>query len=265
MTHKNFGRIAEVMTANMSFALDKYTMEGTVPFDSDALPNESEIRIWNLSQTTINRIVKNAVLMVNAGYSGDVGTILHGRISAVRTKWEGVDKITTINVLDSEDLSAREIKKEIAFAKGSLASAIIKQLAGLIGLPIAQMQLAKDYRYKSGFSAKGKITDIISDVAKDCGTSVYINQGKLYVRPLRIGADSVFELNPDTGLIGSPEYFEEDGHKGYNCSVQLQRRITTASVLKLTCREWSGQLHVRSGTHKFSNTGDFMTEVEAIM
>ncbi|WP_342410613.1 hypothetical protein [Paenibacillus sp. FSL R10-2778] len=264
MTSKNFGRVVEIMTANMKFTLDKYTMEGTVPFDNDTLPNESELRIWNLSQTTINNIKRNAVLMVNAGYTGDVGLILHGRISSVRTKWEGVDKITTVYVLDSEDLSKREVT-EIAFAKGTLASAIIKQMAGYIGLPVAQMALNQDYRYQDGYTEKGKVTDIISEVCKDCGTSCYINQSKLYIRNIRNGADSVFALSPETGLIGSPEYFEDNGIQGYNISAQLQQRITTASVINLTCREWSGKLHIRSGTHKFSNTGDFITETEAIM
>ncbi|MDH6370546.1 hypothetical protein M2444_002326 [Paenibacillus sp. PastF-3] len=264
MASKNFGRVVEIMTANMKFTLDKYTMEGTVPFDNDAVPNESELRIWNLAKTTINNLKRNGVLMVNAGYTGDVGLILHGRISSVRTKWEGVDKITTIYVLDSEDLSKREVT-EIAFAKGTLASAIIKQMAGYIGLPVAQMTLNQDYRYQDGYTAKGKVTDIISDVCKDCGTSCYINQSKLYVRNIRKGADSVFSLSSETGLIGSPEYFEDNGIQGYNISAQLQRRITTASVIDLTCREWLGKLHVRSGNHKFSNTGDFITTAEAIM
>ncbi|WP_379142376.1 phage protein [Paenibacillus sp. sgz500992] len=264
MAKQNFGRIAEIMTGNMSFALSKYTMEGSVPFDNDALPNESELRVWNLAQTTINNIKRNGVLMLNAGYTGDIGIILHGRISAVRTRWEGVDKVTTINVLDSEDLSKREVT-EIAFAKGTLASAIIKQMAGYIGLPVAQMQLYQDYRYQEGYTAKGKVTDIITEVCKDCRTSCFINQSKLYVRNLRSGADAVFALSPDTGLIGSPEFFEDNGIKGYKIQAQLQRRITTASVINLTCREFSGRLHVRGGSHKFSNTGDFITEVEAVL
>lgn len=264
MANKNFGRVVEIMTANMKFILDKYTLEGSVPFDNDALPNESELRLWNLAQTTINNIKRNAVIMVNAGYRGDIGLILHGRISSVRTNWEGADKITTIKVLDSEDLSKREVT-EIAFAKGTLASAIIKQMAGYIGLPIAQMILNQDYRYQDGYTAKGKVTDIITDVCKDCGTSCFINQSKLYVRNLRSGADGVFALSPDTGLIGSPEYFEDNGIQGFKIQAQLQRRLTTASVIYLTCREWSGKLHVRSGSHKFSNTGEFITEVEAIM
>lgn len=259
----NFGRVIEVMVAGQKFTSDKYNIEGSVPFDNDVVPNESEIKIWNLSESTINKLKKNQVLMLNAGYKGDVGTLLHGYTSSVVTRWEGVDCITTLTVLDSEDLEKREVK-EIAFAENTLASKIIKQMASYIGLPIAQFELNRDYRYQDGYSAKGKVTDIITKVAKDCGTSVYINKGKLYVRNLRRGGDSIFNLNKGTGLIGSPEPLEKDDVKGYKLTMQLQHKVTTASVVKLQSLRASGKLHVRSGTHSFSRTGDFKTEVEAI-
>lgn len=260
----NFGRIVEVMTANMKFSSLDYNIEGTVPFDNDPLPNESEIKLWNLSEKTINNIKRGNVLMINAGYKGDIGVLLHGYISRVITRWEGVDKITTINVLDSEDLSKRVVK-EIAFAEGTLASKIIKQMATYIGLPIAQMDLNQDVRYLGGYSAKGAVTEIITKVAKDCGTSVYINKNKLYIRNLRRGGDAVFTLNPKTGLIGTPTQFEGEGAKGYNVSSQLQYRITTASVIDLTSSVFEGRLYVRSGSHTFSRTGDFKTEMEAVL
>lgn len=168
--NKNFGRVLEVMTEGMKFSMSDYNIEGVVTFDNDPLPNEAEIKIWNLSDKTLNNIKTNKVLMINAGYKGDVGVILHGYVSHVSTAWSGVDKITTIKVLDGYDLSKRQVK-EIAFAKGTLGSQIIKQMAVYIGLPIAQMDLNQDYRYQDGYSAKGAVTEIISKVCKDCATS----------------------------------------------------------------------------------------------
>lgn len=264
MATSNFGRVCEVLTANHKFSMEDFNIEATIPFDNDPLPNESEIKIWNLSDSTLHIIKPKQVLMLNAGYRGDVGLLLHGYISNVITRWEGVDKITTINVLDSEDLSKREVK-QIAYAKGTLASAIIKQMAGFIGLPLAQFELSQDYRYQEGYTASGKVTEVISKVAQDCKTQVFINKGKLYVRNLRRGADSVFKLNKDTGLIGSPELFQDQGATGYNLKSQLQYRITTASVIELSSQAFKGKLHVRSGSHHISRTGDFTTEMEAVI
>ncbi len=260
---RNFGRVIEVITNHMLFSSTAFTLEGTIPFDDDALPNESEIKIWNLADTSIQQIKSGQTLIVNAGYRGDVGVILHGFISKVQTAWDGVDRITTIFILDSEDLSKRQITEK-AYADGTLASYILKDMASYIGLPIAQFDLVQDYRYQDGFTAKGEVTKILSEVAVDCKTAAYINKGKLYIRSLKQGADNRFKLSQDTGMIGSPSYFEEDGIKGYNVTSQLQYRITTSSVIDLESRAFQGRLYVRSGSHRFSNTGDFKTEMEAI-
>lgn len=264
MMIKNFGRVCEVMTNQLKFSMDEFNIEATIPFDYDALPNEAEIKIWNLSNDTLHNIKPKEVLMLNAGYRGDVGLLLHGYISSVKTRWESVDKITTISVLDSEDISKREVK-QIAYAKGTLGSTIMKQMASFIGLPIAQFELQRDYRYKEGYSASGKITEIISKVAEDCQTRVFISKGKLYIRNLRRGADDLFRLNTSTGLIGTPELFQEKTVSGYNLKSQLQYRIATASVIELTSQVFKGKLHVRSGTHRISRSGDFVTEVEAVI
>ncbi|MUG68637.1 hypothetical protein GNP94_21945 [Paenibacillus campinasensis] len=260
----NFGRAVEILVAGMRFSMDDFNIEGTVPFDNDPLPNESEIRIWNLSRDTVAKIKRNEPLIVNAGYKGDVGVILHGLISDVRTRREGVDKITTLRVLDCEDLSKRTVK-DVSYATGTLASRIIKDMAAQIGLPVAQFELYQDVRYTEGYTASGAATEIISKVAEDCRTHAYINKGKLYIRNLRRGKDELFKLSQDTGLIGSPEFFVEESAKGYTVTQQLQYRVTTASVLEIESEFYSGRLYVRSGVHTFSRTGDFTTQTEAVM
>lgn len=259
----NFGRVVEVLIGNKKFSNADFTLEGTVPFDNDPLPNESEIKIWNLSNDTIAQLKRGQTAMVNAGYRGDIGLILHGFVSKVITKREGVDRVTSIYVLDSDDITKREV--DIAYKNSTLASYILKDMARQLGLPIGQFELNQDYRYEEGYTAKGEVTKVISDVAADCGTSAYVNKGKLYIRNLRIGADDVFSLSSDTGLIGSPETFEEENFKGFTIHSQLQYRVTTASVIDLKSSIFIGRVHVRSGSHKFSNTGNFTTEVEAIL
>lgn len=260
----NYGRVIEVIVDDMLFNGEHLSIEGTVPFDNDTLPNESEIRIWNLTSSTTERIKRGAVVAVNAGYRGDVGLILHGFASKVQTSWEGVDKVTTIYVLDTDDVSRRKVT-DIAYTEGTLASYILKEMAGQLGLPIAQFELNQDYRYEEGYTASGEVTKIISDIAADCGTSAYVNKGKLYIRNLRIGGDDVFSLSQETGMIGSPESFEEEDFKGFRILSQLQYRITTASVIDLKSKLFEGRVHVRSGAHRFSRSGDFATEMEAIL
>ncbi|MFD0679946.1 MULTISPECIES: phage protein [unclassified Paenibacillus] len=258
----NFGRVAEIQTGTKTFSNQSFTMEFTVPFDNDLLPNESEIKIYNLSDSTLAEIELGNTLIINAGYEGDAGMILHGYISRIKTAWSGVDKITTIHVLDSDKLSDRKLE-DITYAEDTLASIILKEMAEQLGLPVAQFVLNQDVRYAGGYTASGEVTDIIKKIAADCGTSAYINKGHLYIRNLREGTDDVFELSQDTGLIGMPEPFDEDYFSGMHLKSQLQHRITTASVVRLFSRQKEATLHIRKGSHKM-NSSDFVTEMEGI-
>lgn len=260
----NFGRVVEIRVGSRSLSSEDFTIEFTVPFDNDLLPNESEIKIYNLTDTTINLFKLKEELIINAGYKGNTGTILKGNISKCSTQYSGVDKITTIHVLDAEKMSDRKVN-DLAFAENTKASTILKQMTKELGITVAQMYLNEDMNYEDGYTATGEITDIIKKIAADCGTSAYINKGELYIRNLRLGNDTVVYLSADSGLIGQPEEFDdgEDKPKGMRIKSQLQHLITTASVIELTAKRSIKKLHIRKGSHKCSSS-DFVTEMEGI-
>jgi hypothetical protein len=226
---EQFKRVVEVSVAGKTFSSKYLHIEFDVPFDDDASPNESVIRIYNLSQDTISRIRRNDVLTINAGYEGDVGMLLSGRVTYTSTRKEGPDKVTTIYVLDGPDLSGVKIEEK-AYAAGVTARTILNDLIPMLGVPVAAIKLPNNKVYTDGYTVSGSIIAHCEEVAKDSGAAFYINRGKLYVRPLTDGDDARFVLRSDTGLVGSPEYFEErDGLKGYHVECLLQLRITTCS------------------------------------
>ncbi len=262
----------------------------SIPFDDNTEPNESTIEIYNLKDSTIAAIKQNDVCTVTAGYEGDTGVILKGRVSFVETNSEIPDKITTIYVLDSEDLSDRTIKSK-SYASGTKASYILKDLASKLKLPISAMKLPTDIKYSKGWTVEGKIAEEMAKVAKHCGASLYINKGNLYIRPLTEGDNTNFVLSVETGLLDVPTEFTNDvaidkedeqyiatqkgqskiktvGDKkvieehGYNIKSLLQHRITTASLITLKSNKANGTFRVRSGKHTFDET--FITEVVAL-
>lgn len=283
-----FDRFVEVKIADY-FCVNnsQLTIKFTVPFDDNTEPNESTIDIYNLSDKTISAIKKNDKCTITAGYKGDTGVILNGRVSLVKTTHDGVDKCTTIYVLDSEDLTAKSIESK-SYAAGTSASNILKDLAKKVGLPITVLKLPTDVKYSKGWTCEGAILEEMSKVATHCGAAVYINKGNLYIRPLTEGDDTNFVLSVDTGLIGTPTEFTEEvevseedlqhmatqkgqskiktvGDKkvieehGYNVSALLQHRITTASLITLNSKYAKGSFRVRSGVHRYDDT--FVTEM----
>lgn len=265
-----FGRVLIIESGGVTLNAETLDIECEIPFDDDIEANEVEITVYNLSKTTIQALKWNNPISVTAGYKGDTGVIFNGFISKVTTKKDGIDKVTTIKAIDDTDLKERNLV-EIAYKKGTKASYILKDLIGKIKLPLAVFKIRRDHTYKDATNVSGGLMENIKKYAEVCGISVYINKGKIYARHLTDGDNINFTVNVDTGLIGSPEEFEEEitaedykeTVKGYKFKMILQHRITTGAIINLKSQNVLGKFRVRKGSHSINNS-ESITEVEVI-
>lgn len=258
---KLFGRYAEINTGGMTLTSEDLDIEFTVPFDSDAEPNESEIKIYNLTDATVNRFKKKQKLVLNAGYKGDIGVVLSGYISKTKTDRQGVDKVTTIFVLDSQPLNTQKTLNK-SYKKNIKASQIIKNLLALLKVD-ATVKLVKDKTYAKGYAIDGEILPVVSSLAKDCGSTFFMSKGKAYIKPIHSGEASKFTLNEASGLIGSPAPFEDESISGYTVTSLLQYRLATANAITLDSLAAKGKFYVYAGKHRW-NGSEFVTETDLI-
>lgn len=264
-----FGRVIKIQTNGLTID-NSLDIEFEVPFDDDAEANEASITIYNLSKSSIKKLKGNSEITITAGYNNDTGIIFSGVISSVKTRWSGQDKVTTISAIDCEDLKERDIDS-IAFGYGVKASYILQTLVGRLGLPIAVFKTKRDHTYTEAVTVQGGLMSNIKQYAEVCGVSAYVNKRKMYVRHLTDGDNLGFTVSPDTGLIGSPEEFTEeiksedysDNVTGIKFKMLLEHRITTASVIQLKSRDYSGKYRVREGKHVCTDS-EFYTEITAI-
>lgn len=319
MTNQLFCRITKVTIetpkGHLKFNGDDLEIRFTVPFDDDSKPNISNLQIYNLTKDTINKIKKGYNVSLSAGYKDDYGLLVEGKITSVTTKYEGVDKITTVKFKEGKDYSGVKVDHKtadaakkyfvnkrvklkkpiktthvgtngrkytrttnfktvkvakwrkqtlnITFARGTKASTIIKRLSGILGIKFAEFNLPRDKVYKKGYKVTGKIESKLNAVVKDCNAVMYWRRGKMVIRSIEIGNDERFTLSSSTGLIESPQQYEDDDFKGYSVRCLLQHRITTASIIKIESKTANGKYRARKGQHVYDGT-DFVTEVEVI-
>ncbi|MED3932971.1 phage protein [Priestia megaterium] len=275
MSNELFGRVIKVHIEGdykADVSNEDFHIEFEVPFDDDSTPNQSSISIFNLSSTSINRIKKGSSLTLQAGYKKDYGVLLSGKVSSVLTKREGVDKITTIYITEGQDYSSAKVtaanstdKKslKIAFGKNTKADTIIRRLVSVLGMKLGELKLPKNPAYKSGYTVTGNILNNLNEVVKDCNASLYYRRGMIVIRSITEGTDERFSLEEATGLLDSPEPFEEEDSKGYTCTCLLQHRIATASIIQLKSRTANGSYRVKKGKHTASGS-DFKTEMTVI-
>lgn len=294
MTQKLFGRVKRVTFDTGSYK-GTYSSEGEdgleirfeVPFDDDSKPNESKIEIFNLSKDSISRIKRGVLCTLEAGYRGDVGVIASGIVSRALTRREGVDKITTVYVLEGEDFSrikvttktadpaekytsgakkgqSKEQKLQISFKAGTKADVIINKLVSVLGLKLAaKPKLVRNKEYKKGYVVTGLILNNLEEIVRDCGSIIYYRRGRLVIRPLKEGFDERFVLTEDSGLLGSPEPFENDDMRGYSVKCLLQHRVTVASIIDLKSKTANGRYRARKGKH-VATSSDFYSEFEVV-
>ena len=253
-------REVNLKAGDKEFTGDKFEIDFRVPFSTKEEPDISEIRIYNLSDSTIESIGAKAYVILNAGYKGDVGNILSGKIENISTEWQGVDKITTLKVSDG-GFEWRNATVNKTYQAGTKASYIMADLTSILGLEVGEISPKNDIEYKLGKSISGRVEWALKRLVKDTESKMYINKGRIFIRDENKGTETGFLLNSDTGLISSPEKVEEekDGQKVIKYKVQslLNHRISTDSLIQIESKTINGNYRVESGVH----TGDFITEM----
>ena len=265
-----FGRKVIIQTKDLTIDGNKLDVEFTVPFDDDMEANEAEIIVYNLSKNSRNMLKYNNAISITAGYESDTGIVFSGYISKEVTSRDGNDIKTTITAIDSMELKERKIDS-IAYNAGVTASYILKDLIKRSGLPLAVFKPRRDFTYKDSVTVDGELMENIRKYAEVCGISAYILKGKVYARYIKDGDNIEFEVSTDTGMVDSPEEFEEevtaedyiDVVKGYKVKMLLQHRVTTAAIVTLKSRDVNGKYRVRSGQHVCGGN-DFYTEMELL-
>lgn len=265
-----FGHTVVIQAGDVTISNENLDCEFDIPFDDDTEADEAEIVAYNLTDLTIQNIKKDSPITVTAGYGDDTGIIFSGTISKVRSYYSREDRVTEIYAIDRAGLKERELKDDISYAGGTQASRILRDLVGQVGLPVAVFAPKRDYVYKDKATVNGGLMDNIRKFAGVCGVSAYICKGQVYVRPVLEGDGLDFSLSPGTGLLELSEFEEElaaedfvDTVHGYEVTMLLQHRVTTASLLRISSRNVSGTYRVREGRHTYDGT-DFLTKVKAI-
>lgn len=253
-----WNRNLKLIAGDKEFDGENFDIEFSVPFSNSEDPDISEIVIYNLSKDSISSIKDKAYTILNAGYGDDIGAILIGNIESVETDTKSVDKKTTIKVSDG-GIQWRNGTIKKTYKANTKASYIMKDLSPLLGLEVVEINPKKDIVYKRGKAVDGKIEKILKALAKDTKSKMFISKNKLYIRDKLKGNVTGFELNKETGMVGSPEKIVEDEETKYKVSCLLNHNITTDSIIDIKSKHKKGRFIVESGEHK-----DFVTSLKVV-
>ena len=262
-----WGSTATIVCGDVTIKSTELDFEFNIPFDDNLESNEGEIIVYNLSNNTLKRLTAKSKITITAGYNQgyrnviDTGVIFNGYITKVSTKREDTDRVTTIKVID--DIGEKE-SLELSFTKGITAQEILKALLEKTGLPIKVFAPKRDWTYDNDVSIDEPLESAIKTYSEVCGVSTFTSLGQIYCGDITQFDDRtmIFDVKEDTGMIGSPTFFEdtvtvdgyEDTIEGYEIEMLLQHRLRAGSYIYLSCEEFKGKCWVVSGEHSFSES-----------
>lgn len=213
------------MAENGLTALDVSNLHCTFSVQKalDETPNYSQIAIYNLSYDTEASIINSGKkVILEAGYeNGNYGMIFSGEIvQPIRKK---VDNVTRALVLICQDGDTylNNSFTAMTIAAGATQNDIVNAVTGdtVQTGNITELSSAKLSRGKVLF---GQSAAYLSQVARSADAQMYVEDGIInIVAAADYDSGTAVELNPYTGLIGTPEQTDD----GIACDCLINPRI----------------------------------------
>lgn len=271
-------RAANLTIGKNKYSLERLTFKFDIPFEDSDEPPVATITVTNLSEKTRAGIKKNDPIILNAGYEGDVGCILIGKVVGLKHKQSNVDWTTTITVQPcADEILGSLINK--TYAENMKASAIVRDLLNIFGVEVAKCELTEDKTYPRGRVCRGNLKQVLTEiVVNECKSRFIIRTtGQIYITKAADGINNGVTLTTATGLLRSDEEKiaipvetdlnsqktgEDRDEDTISRSCLLNYRIATAEVVKIQSSDLNGKFIVVKGKHTGGKTGDWKTSME---
>lgn len=271
-------RAATLVIGSNKYSLERLSFSFDIPFEDSDEPPVATVKVTNLSGNTRANIKKNDPIILNAGYEGDVGCILIGKVVGLKHKQANVDWTTTITVQPcADEILGKLINK--TYAENMKASAIVRDLLNIFGVEVAKCELSIDTSYPRGRVCRGNLKQVLTEiVVNECKSRFIIRPtGQIYITKADDGINNGLTLSRATGLLRADEEkvvipVEDDLNSQttgedreddtISRSCLLNYRVSTAEVVRIQSADLNGRFIVVSGQHSGGRTGNWKTSME---
>lgn len=267
---KYWRREATLQIGRNRYNLNDLDFNFKVEFDESEKLTTLEATIKNLSPSSRKSLKKGSIVIVNAGYEGDIGVIFAGEISGYENIKSETDWSTKILAAVTVDrwLTAQVNKTYIA----GYASDILKDLLNIFGLEVGEFTLTHNKFYSRGKVCKGKLKDVIKSIVVDDCRSVFTIKNQAVIISAIGSSKEIVVLNESSGLLAPKSSKSDLSTKNSNSSNEesikreclLNYKLFAGDRVRITDSELNGTYRIVRGTHEGSRTGAYKTTMEVV-
>lgn len=254
-------------------------------------PNVHTIRVYNL-QADRRREFEEKDLRVRlyAGYAEEDGPLLMaaGAIVDAFSYVDGPNWITELRVADGY-IEIRDTAVSLGYSEGVVSSAILRDVAAQMGLPLLLGEDVPERSWTNGFSFYGPARMALHKVVSGTGAEWSIQNQELQIVAKRgVSRRQAFVLAADSGLVGHPERTTENAREkakvrdvttgddarlvsarqqrqGWRVTSLLLPTINPGDLVKMESRTVTGFWRAESVHHQGdSDGGDWQTELQLV-
>lgn len=197
---KLWKQVRLITIGEIVFDYDELDVEFEVKCTDDNKSDLATIKLYNLSDTTLQKLKLNQDVSIDAGYRDIHGVIFNGIVESISTSRDENDFITTIEATPNNRAYANTIINR-QFKAGIKASEVIKQIGTMCNFTMDIKELAKDTVYPNGKVFSGRLSNVIPILARDTGTICRFTNTTIEFKLPNKAYSSVLHLGGEQGLI----------------------------------------------------------------
>ena len=200
MMAKLWKQVRLITIGEIVFDYDELDVEFEVKCTDDNKSDLATIKLYNLSDTTLQKLKLNQDVSIDAGYRDIHGVIFTGIVESISTRRDEHDFITTIEASPNNRAYANTIINR-QFKAGIKASEVIKQIETMCNFTMDIKELGKDTVYPNGKVFSGRLSNVIPILARDTGTICRFTNTTIEFKLPNKAYSSVLHLGGEQGLI----------------------------------------------------------------
>lgn len=278
---KLWKQVRKITIGSLLFDFEDIDIDFDIKCTDDNKSDVAKIKIYNLSETTKQKLKQNQDVSITAGYEELNGVIFNGIVESVLHSREESDIVTTITATPNNRAYTNTIINR-QFKAGIKASEVIKQLEKMCNFKMDIKELVKDTVYPNGKVFSNRLSNVISVLAKDTGTIARFTNTAIEFKAPNKSYSSVLRLSGEKGLIRiekkqeqSPKKEKEDNKNSekkkqskdkknekeqdkYDIEALLVPIVKIGQLLEIESTLWKGQGFVKECSYVASGLETFV-------
>ena len=253
-------------------------MEIEAVFESQSIPSEGFVRIFNLNENTETRIRNRAErIRIFAGYEPDLGLIFDGDIRRVERDRQDLDRITTIT-LGGNVFRLVNARFSRSYEGQVTVRQIVQDALPSFGIDFDTLDAIPEDAVLNDYAFTGRTYDLLNNILRTVNVNFY-EENNIIRFSLRgeVPQENVFLISQNTGMIGSPSITDEgikvrnllNARFIVNRDILVESDVLTRApegdAQNAKASEQRGNYKITKLVHKGDNReGEFVSEIDAV-